>query len=60
MSSVQERLDRMINGTGTASSGAGSSVMERLDRMTWQKPKMKRLRRECCLMMNCRIYGLTQ
>lgn len=33
MSSVQERLDRMINGTGTASSGAGSSVMERLDRM---------------------------
>ena len=33
MSSVQERLDRMINGTGTANSGAGSSVMERLDRM---------------------------
>ena len=33
MSSVQERLDRMINGTGAASSGAGSSVMERLDRM---------------------------
>lgn len=33
MSSVQERLDRMINGTGTASSGAGSSVIERLDRM---------------------------
>lgn len=33
MSSVQERLDRMINGTGTASSGAGSSVMEWLDRM---------------------------
>ena len=33
MSSVQERLDRMINGTGTASSGAGSSVMERLDHM---------------------------
>lgn len=33
MSSVQEQLDRMINGTGTASSGAGSSVMERLDRM---------------------------
>ena len=33
MSSVQERLDRMINGTGAASNGAGSSVMERLDRM---------------------------
>ena len=42
MSSVQERLDRMINGTGTASSGAGSSVMERLDRMpykTWVRSK---------------------
>lgn len=42
MSSVQERLDRMINGTGTASSGAGSSVMERLDRMLLRTPIMLR------------------
>lgn len=38
MASIQERLDRMINGTGAMRNGAGGSVMERLDRMINYEP----------------------